>query len=105
MFGTDATIENLSWSSDRIMNSCKVPLRDKVRESLLGMNTLEMGGPIILKIMLDIIMDVDDSARQVLMEILQNIWIKDIKGENAGTIVSYLKGALLLPQNFVKVPA
>jgi len=62
MFGTNATVENISWSSDRILNSCKEPLRDKVRESLVGMSTLEMGGPIIIGIMLDIIMDIDDSA-------------------------------------------
>ena len=62
MFGTDATVENLSWNFDRILNSCEEPLRDKARESLVSMNTLEMGGPIILKIMVVIVMDVDESA-------------------------------------------
>ena len=60
------------------------------------MSTLEMIGPIILKIMLDIIMDVNDSALGVLTENLQNVRMKDIRGENVSTIVSYLKGALLL---------
>ena len=103
MFGTDATVENISWSQDSIINSCEESLIEKVRESMVGMSTLEMGGPIILIIMLDIIMEVDDSALRALTESLQNIRMKDIKGENVGTIASYLKGALLLLQNYGKL--
>jgi len=55
-------MENLSWSQNIILNLCEKPLRDKVRESIFGMSTFEMGRPIILKIILDVIMDVDDSA-------------------------------------------
>ena len=104
MFGSDATVENLLWSQDRILNSCQEPIRDKVRESIVEMSTLKMGGPIILKIMLDIIMDVDDSVLQALIETLRNVRMKDIKGDNVGTIASYLKGAFLLLQNCGKVP-
>jgi len=82
-----------------ILNLCEEPLREKVREILVRMSTLKMGGPIILKIMLDVIMGVDDSALRALTESLQHVRMKDIKGENIGTIASYLKGALILLQN------
>ena len=68
------------------------------------MSLLEVGGPFVLKIMFDIIMYVDNSALRFLMENLQNIWMKDISGENIGTTVSYMKGELLLLQNCNKVP-
>jgi len=81
MFRTNSTVDNLSRNSDRTMNSCEDPLRDKVRESLIGMNTLEMESPIVLKRMLDIIMDIDDSDLWDLTENLPNIQMKDIHGE------------------------
>ena len=46
----------------------------------------------------------DNSALRALTENLQNIQIKDIKGENVGNISSYLKGSLILLQNCGKMP-
>ena len=63
---------------------------------MVGTNTMEMGGPLVLKMMLDIIMDVDDSALRALTQSLQTLHLKDVPGENVFTAVSYLKGALLL---------
>lgn len=44
-------------------------------------------------------MDMDESALRSLTEALQNLRMKDVLGENVGTVVSYMKGALLLLQN------
>jgi len=63
-----------------------------------------MGGPLLLKSMLDIIMDVDDSSLQVLAEYSQTLRMKDIPGENVDTIVRYMKGNLLLLRNYGKLP-
>ena len=54
-------VENLSWSADFILNRCETPLKDKIREGLVGVSPLEVGGPLVLKLMLDIVLDVDDS--------------------------------------------
>ena len=62
MYGEDGSIEHLVWSSDRILNTCEEPLQDKIREELVSVSVLEVGGPLVLKKMLDIIMDVDDST-------------------------------------------
>ena len=63
------------------------------------MSPLEAGGTYTLKLMLDIMMDVEDSALCLLVQRLQTLQMKDIKGENESTVVSYLKGTLLLLQN------
>jgi len=54
--------------------------------------------------MLDIVMDVDYSTLCVLTKNLQTLQMKDTPGENVGTVVSYLKVALLLLENFEKLP-
>ena len=65
---------------------------------------MEIGGPLVLKLMLDIIIDIDDSALRALTQSLQTLRLKDIPGENVCTAVSYLKGALLLLQNCSGLP-
>ena len=52
-----------------------------------------------MKKTLELIMDVDDAALRSLTEALQMLQMKDVAGENMGTVVSYLKGSLLLLKN------
>ena len=54
-----------------ILNTCEEPLHDKIRECLVAVNPLEVGGPLVLKKILDIVMDVDDSAIRALIRNLQ----------------------------------
>ena len=54
-----------------------------------------------MKLALDLVLDIDDSAPRALT---QNLGMKDVPGENVGVIVSYLKGALLLLGNCGKLP-
>lgn len=104
MYGFPATVENLAWSADRIIGTCEDNLRDKVRKQLVGVLALEAGGPLVLKLALDTVMNIDDSALRSLTQNLQTLWMKDVPGENFGTIVSYLKGDLLLLSNYKKMP-
>ena len=46
--------------------------------------------------MIDIVINVDDSVLRSLNQNLQTLHLEDVPGENMGTIVSYLKWALLL---------
>lgn len=63
------------------------------------MSVMESGGPLVLKKTLELIMDVDDVALRSLTEALKRLQMKDVAGENMGTVVSYLKGSLLLLKN------
>jgi len=46
--------------------------------------------------MLEFVMDVEDSALSSLVQSVQVLRMKDVPGENVSTVVSYLKGAVLL---------
>ena len=68
MYGSPSTVENLSWSGDRCLETCEDNLKDKVREQLVGVSALESGGPLVLKLALDLVMDIDDSALRALTQ-------------------------------------
>ena len=63
----------------------------KCRKVSLESPPLETGGPLVLKLMFDVVMDVDDAALRALTEGIQKISMKDIPGENIDTLFSYLK--------------
>ena len=98
-YGAGQMVENISWSGDRIINTYKEPLRDRIREGLIDVCPLELGGPLVFKLMIDIILDVEDSDLRSTMQSLQTMHLKDIPRENVLTAVSYLKGAIMLLQN------
>jgi len=81
MYGSSATVENIAWSADRILSTCGDALWDKVREQLVGVSALESGKPLVLKIMLGIVMDVDDSALRSLTQNLQTSRMKNVLGK------------------------
>ena len=64
----------------------------------------ELDRTLFLKIMLDIVMDIDDRTLQALAHSLHALRIKDIPGENVRTAVSCLKGVLLLPHKCTGMP-
>ena len=80
MYGSEATVENLAWDVDIILATCEDALRDKVREQLVGVSPLGAGGPLVPKLMLDIMMDVDDSDLRSSMQNLQTLCMKDVPG-------------------------
>jgi len=97
-------VENLAWSADWILQTCEEPLRKKIIEGIVGISPMDSGDPLILKLMLDIIMDVDNSALCAITTSLQTLWLKDVPGENVCTAVSYLKGVLILLKNYSELP-
>ena len=58
---------------------------------------IKVGG-LVLKKMVGVIIDVDDSAMRILIQNLQVLQLVNV-GENVGTVVSFLKGALMLIKN------
>ena len=62
MYRSTETVENMAWSADQLLALCEEDLRNKVREQLVGVSALESGGPLVLKLFLDVLMDVDEAA-------------------------------------------
>ena len=103
-YSVEYTVENLAWSADKIMVTCEEYLKDKIYKQLSSVSTLDQVGLLVLKLMLEFFVDVEDSALVLLVQSIQVLRMKDVPGENASTIVSYLKGAVLLLQNFTGLP-
>jgi len=70
----------------------------------VGIPPLESGGPLVLKLMFDVNINVDDLALRTLTKGIQRVRMNYIPGENVDTLVSYLKGSLLLLKNCSKLP-
>ena len=103
-YGTGATVENLVWLANHILDACDDNLRNKVREGLVRVSPLEIGEPLVLKIIFDMMMGVDDSFLRALTEVIKRIRMKYIPDKNVDTLVSYLKGSLLLLKNCAELP-
>jgi len=70
IYGHACDVENLVWSSYKILNMCEYNLRDKVREGLARFSLLEAGRLLVHKLMLNIVMDIGDL---VLRSLTQNL--------------------------------
>ena len=91
MHEAECSIENLAWSNDHVINSCGEPIKNKILEGLVGVSALELGGALVLKLMLDIITTNEDSGLRTFAQSFHAFWLKDVPGENVRTAVSYLK--------------
>ena len=60
--------------------------------------------PNVLKLILNVVMDVEDSLPHLLVQSLQTLRVKDIEGGNVETFISYFKVALLLLKKCTDLP-
>ena len=58
----------------------------------------------MFKMMLELVMDIEGSTLRSLTQSLQFFRLTDIPSKNIGTVVSYIKGALMLLQKYDAVP-
>ena len=80
MYRSAETVKNLAWSADQLLASCEEDLRNKVRKQLVGISALESGRPIVLKLVLDSVMDIDKAAMWSLTQNLQLLQMKNVPG-------------------------
>jgi len=103
-YALNYSVNNLALTQDRILNTFEEPHRKKILEGLVGAYMMEIGGPFLLKLMLDIIIDVDDRGLRALTQSLLTLCLKDVHVENVCIAVNCLKGALLLLQDYSGLP-
>jgi len=60
---------------------------------------MERGGPLVFKLMLDVVIDVEGSPLRSMTDRIKKVQVKDIPGENVDTIIIYLKGVVMLLDN------
>jgi len=59
-------VRNIPWrilhGLQKILAMCEESLWNKIREQLIGISSLKQGGSLVLKIMIEFVMDIEDSA-------------------------------------------
>lgn len=87
-----------------MLGTCDITLKEKLREGLTGVPSMEKGVPLVFKMMFDVVMDIEDSSLWSMTDRIKTVRMKEIPGENIGTIVSYLKGVILILDNCNSLP-
>ena len=65
-YGAKWTSEKIAWLLDMILNMCDDALRNKLRDGLVGVSPLKSSDPLVLKLMLDIIIDINETNLHAL---------------------------------------
>ena len=103
-YGKPFDVQNLDWSQELFNNSCNAELRDKVNEKVLGVHPFEIAGPLLFYHAMTLITTQTADAVRALTLRVTNLKLGDIQGENVGTAISQMRGALLRLKALDKVP-
>lgn len=103
-FGQSYTLQNLHWSEQKVLNSLDPKLSAKVQERLRDIPVDERGGPLVLKLALDFIIDVGEEGLHSLNESIRTLKLTDFPGENVSKAASFLRGTLMVLKNCDAAP-
>lgn len=97
-------VENLTWSKQKILNSCEEDLRMKIEEEWRNWPVDERGGPVAFKLMTKHILSVTAYSVRSLEAILTQMAVTDFDGENVKEFVSISRAVLIQLSNNTAVP-
>ena len=104
-YGQEYHGENVSWSGEKILNSCDPTLRDKLIESTRGWSPLHKGGPMYLKLLMGLIVATSKKSLRSLLNKVSSLKLTDFNGEDVGRAVSFLRGASLILKDNDALPS
>ena len=84
--------QNNVWSLRKIENSCDSELRDKLIERMREIPEIERGGPVGLKIILDLITTTNARAIRSILTKVQTLTLRDFNGEDVLTANGWIRG-------------
>ena len=102
--GQSYDVQNLDWTQELFNNSCNADLRDKVNEKVLGVHPFEIAGPLLFYHAMSLITTQTADAVRALTLRVTSLKLGDIQGENVGTAISQMRGALLRLKALDKEP-
>ena len=75
-----------------LLHSCSIvcddPNHEKIREGPIDVSLLELCGTLVFKLMINIVLDIEDIALRSMSQSFQTLRIKDVPGGNVATSVS-----------------
>ena len=104
-FGTSYHGENVTWSGEKILNSCNETLRDKLVESTRNWEEQFVGGPTYLKLLFTLVMSTSEKSLRVLTNNISTLSIQDLDGEIVTKAVSFIRGAVLILRDNKALPS
>jgi hypothetical protein len=98
------TVQNLTWSMKKVLNSCEDDLRQKIEEELFNFPIDERTGPVAFKLMATHVLAVTEGSIRALEKALEQMALTDFDGENVKQFVSVARGLLMQLSNNRAVP-
>jgi hypothetical protein len=98
-YGLRFTVENLVWSEARVLNSLEPRLQSKILDKLRATPAVSRGGPLALKLALDVILDLTPDNLHAMSEAIRTLKLADFPGEHIGKAIAYLRGTILILRN------
>jgi hypothetical protein len=96
-FGQDATVlQDLDWSAALIENSSAETLRNQMFERLIDVPASERGGPLLYKIMMDIVTTIRPEAIENLLRTLRSLTLQHeaFPGEDVDRVNQLIRGTV-----------
>ena len=102
--GEQYLVENLLWSGMKLKNSLSNGLKEKLIEKTLGWPVTHQTGVVYLKLVMTFITASTPKSTRLLINKLQELGVRDYKGENVRKCCSTIKGAYEILHNKKAVP-
>ena len=96
--------QNLAWLNDLILNSCVMDLRQTLMAKLLTYDATERGGPLIFMLLVQLVVNNNESTTRALQHKLQSFKITSVPGENVEKAVGFISGILRCLESSGRVP-
>eukprot|EP00957_Ditylum_brightwellii_P178716 13612604-Ditylum_brightwellii.AAC.1 len=77
------------WLAALIINSSKSDLENRLKNKVLALEGSEQGGPIIFKLMMEIVFSVTDQALCLLISRIEQMKVTEYVGEDISRITSF----------------
>ena len=92
--------QDLKVTAEHLENNIEESLLSKCFETYLDYTPEQRGGPLLFKIMIDKVQSTTATAVEYILKTISEMKISEIKGENAATAVSLIRGGISRVKNY-----
>ena len=95
LYGDETAIENLKWSQDLLMNSCKEDLQVQVANKVFAQPEIERGGPLVLFYIVQLIVKTTEKSSRAIIKRLETFKFSKIPNEDVEQAAAILRSAII----------
>ena len=98
-YGANYMVQNLTWGSEKILNSCDTDLKAKIIESVYKLPIEHRGAIVTFKLMMNHVISTTNSSLRNIINHMNNLRLTHFDGENVSEAVSYFRSARTILRN------